>query len=111
MKYLLRSAMLLVFALSMITVSNAQSREAVPNEELSELSASLELSPEQSTQVEQLQIKFAEKKKGIATTTPNADEASAKLKELKASYLKEFAAILSPEQLEKWRAMQPQDGK
>lgn len=90
---------------------NAQTREEAPKVDVSELSASLDLTPEQVTQIEELEIRFSEKKVGIKSTTPNAEEAGKKMKELKASYHKEISAILTPEQLEKWKSMQPQDGK
>lgn len=111
MKFLLRSAMLLIFALSVGTAMNAQDRGEAPQVDVSELTASLDLTPDQSAQIEDLEIRFAAKKNGILKTSPNADEAAANMKELKSSYFKELTAILSPEQLEKWKAMQPQDGK
>lgn len=112
MKILLRSAMFFLFTFSFANLSSAQmEKQATPTTDLTELTASLELSPEQVSQIETLELKFAEKKKGIKSTSPNADDAVSKTKALKASYLKELSAILNPKQLEKWKAMQPQDGK
>lgn len=104
--------MLLFFAVSFVNVSSAQmEKQATPTTDLTELTTSLELTPEQVSQIEALELSFAEKKKGIKSTSPNADDAVSKTKTLKASYLKELSSILNPKQLEKWKAMQPQDGK
>ena len=109
MKFLFRSPMLMLLALMISFTSQAQSNESPVAPE--ELTASLDLRPDQSAQFEELRLRYAEKKMGIKKTTPNAEEAATKIKELKASYLKELSAILTPEQLEKWKAMQPQEGK
>jgi len=101
----------MVFALFIGTSMNAQAREVAPKADISELTASLDLTPEQTAQIEDLELRFAEKKTGIKSTSPNAEESVSKMKELKASYYKELSAILTPEQLEKWKSMQPQDGK
>lgn len=111
MKTLLRTATLLVLTLMLAHVSNAQTKQESKMQAGTELTAELDLTPEQSKQVVELDNIYKAKKAGLKTTSPNADNYSSKLKELEVSYLKELKSILTPEQLEKWRSMQPVEGK
>jgi len=89
-------------------VSFCQAAVEVAANKTEKMTKALELSPEQSTDVQKLNVQFTEKEEAIQASVPNQEEATGKLAELKASFIKELAAILTPEQLEKFKAMQPE---
>jgi len=108
MKYLLRLGCIVAMTLVFNNVSFSQAAVEVAAAKTEKMAKSLDLSPEQTADVQKLNVQFSEKEKAIASGTPNAEEATGKLKELKVSFIKELSAILTAEQLEKFKAMQPQ---
>jgi len=99
---------MLAFGLFVAQTSFAQAAETVTQSKTEMISESLELTPEQSAKVETVYASFTEKQAVVQKSSPNAEEVSAKLEELEASFTEEIAAILTPEQFQKWKSMQPQ---
>lgn len=99
-----------ILALGLLFTSNinAQAADAVISKETAVMAKSLELSPEQTTKVQSVFAAFQKKQSAIESSSTDAKIVGAKLDELDASFAKELAGILTPEQFGKWKAMQPQ---
>ncbi len=108
MKYLLRIAIVACLGLFCSVAGNAQAADVVVAKKTTELAKNLDLSVDQTAKVEKVFASYKEKQNAIEKISPNAEENDDKLTALDASLMKELSAILTPEQLEKWKSMQPQ---
>ncbi len=108
MKNLMRLSFLFVLGLFFNANIYAQAADAVVSKESTVMAKSLELSPEQTTKVETVFTAFQKKQSVIESSSKDEKVVGAKLEELDASFAKQLAGILTPEQFGKWQAMQPQ---
>jgi len=108
MKKLMRLSFIFVLALFMNANIQAQAADAVVSKETAVMAKSLELSPEQTTKVQTVFTAFQKKQSAIQSSSKDVKLVNSKMDELDASFAKELAGILTPQQFEKWKAMQPQ---
>lgn len=108
MKYLLKISFAIALTLMCTTFLSAQASEAMVKKESTTIVNSLDLSKEQTVQVENVFASYKEKKMAINSSSPDAELVSEKLTDLDTSLAKELSGILNREQFVKWQSMQKQ---
>ena len=108
MNYLMKLSFVLALGFFFSQATIAQAADVVTKTKTEEISKQLELTPEQTAKFKTVVTGYTEKQAMVQKSSPNAEEVSAKLEALEASFQEDLAAILTPEQLKKWNAMQPQ---